>query len=223
MYAGVKPWNPFIGCKFRCTYCVPSFQRIVKWVARMQKSGCKGCQGFLPHEHPGRLTQRLPGDAIIWPCAHGDISFARPDYIKRVIERTKEYPKKTFYWQSKSPKCFEQYLSCFPENTILLTTLETNRDEQYNQISRAPVPSVRFDAFLNIKWPRKIVTIEPILDFDGDEFLGWMWELMPESVWIGYNSKAKSVKLPEPPTEKTLKFIKLLESKGITVKRKTMR
>jgi hypothetical protein len=30
MYADAKTWNPFKGCRFDCTYCVPSFQRQAK-------------------------------------------------------------------------------------------------------------------------------------------------------------------------------------------------
>lgn len=46
--------------------------------------------------------------------------------------------------QSKTPSCFQKYLSFLPENTYLLTTLETNRDEGYEKISKAPKPSERY-------------------------------------------------------------------------------
>lgn len=223
MYKGVKPWNPFVGCRFDCTYCIPSYHRIAKWVDRMQKGNCKECQSFLPHVHPKRLPQRLPSDKIIWPCAHGDICFAKPAFIRQVIERTKEYPKKTFFWQSKSPKCLNQYLPYLPSNSVLLTTMETNRDKNYHLISKAPKPSVRFKEFLKVKWPRKMLTIEPVLDFDPEILLKWVLKLKPEVVWFGYNSKPQSVKLPEPDKKKTKQFIKALKAHGIKIKFKTMR
>ena len=223
MYANVRTWNPFLGCKFDCIYCGPSFKRMVRRVYFCQGRKCDSCRDFVPHEHPDRLETMPTTGGIIWPCSHGDITFAKPAFIKKVIERTLQYPQKVFYWQSKNPSCFKQYLPYFPENTILLTTLETNRDEGYNRISKAPMPSARYNAFLELKWTRKIVTIEPILDFDPAIFWDWMVQLNPEAIWIGYNSKPRAVNLPEPPREKTLRFIETLEAHGIEVRRKTMR
>ena len=37
MYPYVKTWNPFKGCNFDCTYCVPSFKALAKW----QWKNCK--------------------------------------------------------------------------------------------------------------------------------------------------------------------------------------
>ncbi len=44
MYAGAKTWNPFKGCQFDCTYCVPSFQR----QAKRQLHNCQKCYGYTP-------------------------------------------------------------------------------------------------------------------------------------------------------------------------------
>jgi hypothetical protein len=224
MYRGVKTWNPYLGCKFDCIYCEPSFKRMLRRVFECQGGKCIGCRDFLPHEHPDRLLKPFPSEKVIWPCAHGDISFARPEFIVQVIKKTQEYPMREFYWQSKSPACFNQYLTIFPQpQTILLTTLETNRDEGYDRISRAPVPSERYKAFRDLQWPRKIVTIEPILDFDPEILLQWLKEIAPESIWLGYNSKPASVKLPEPALEKTMAFIEQLKNAGLKVREKTMR
>lgn len=223
MYANVATWNPQVGCKFNCIYCKPSFQRTVNRVYHCHGARCTGCRDFTPHGHPERLSTPLPSKPIIWPCAHGDISFGDPNYIKKVIDRTNGYPRKEFYWQSKNPSCFKQYLPYFPGNTILLTTLETNRNKGYNEVSRAPLPSARYKAFQGLRWDRKIVTIEPILDFDPDIFLKWLIRLNPEAVWLGYNSKPRAVKLPEPSLEKTLQFVEALEAHGIEVRKKTMR
>jgi len=226
MYKDVKTWNPQVGCKFDCTYCKPSFQRIVKWSAGM-RDNCSGCKGFRPHQHEERMD-RIPGAGTVFVCGNGDISFAKPVYVRKIIsaiqERITKHPDQQFYFQSKNPKCFEQYLCDFPkDNTILLTTLETNRDEGYNQISKAPVPSKRYADFKAVAWHRKIVTIEPILDFDQDVFLRWIQDIGPEAVYIGYNSRPEAVQLPEPDQEKVDRFIAALKDKNITVKEKTMR
>jgi len=136
--------------------------------------------------------------------------------------------KKTYYFQSKAPNCFNRYLDWFWKNehkVILLTTLETNRDEGYPKISKAPVPSLRFHDFLNLKYPRKAVTIEPVLDFDIDIFLSWMLKLKNEGslqyVWFGFDSK--NCGLNEPTENKAQQFVNLLQDHGIEVRGKTLR
>ena len=133
--------------------------------------------------------------------------------------------KKDRLWfiQSKIPKCFEQYLTEFPENTILLTTLETNRDTYYDILSKAPPPSVRYEMFKNLDYPKKIVTVEPILDFDLEIFVDWIVNIKPLAVFIGYNSHPKEVPLCEPGMEKTLDLIVTLKNKGIRILTKELR
>jgi len=223
MYHEVKTWNPQVGCHYDCTYCRPSYKRLLHRVWACQGMKCAGCRDFLPHEHPDRLESfPLKQYKLIWACAHGDITFGQPEFIRKVIEEANQHPDREFYCQSKNPKRFEQYLPLFStQNTILLTTLETSRDEGYNNVSKAPLPSVRFEAFRNLNWDRKIVTIEPIINFEEDVFLSWILEIRPEAVWIGYNSHP-NVRLPEPPG-KTMHFIKQLEERGISVRKILMR
>ena len=49
MYAEAKTWNPFKGCEFDCSYCVPSFQL----QAKRQMHRCDACYRYIPHCHPG--------------------------------------------------------------------------------------------------------------------------------------------------------------------------
>ena len=223
MYFGARTWNPFTGCLYRCIYCVPSFQQQLK---RWGKKNCKLCYNYLPHKHPERLN-RIPSSKIVFVCGDGDISWCKDkEYVLKIIERIREHnrrcPNKIYYFQSKAPSYFEDFLDYFPENVYLLTTLETNRDEGYEKISKAPKPSERFKQFIKLEYPRKILTIEPIMDFNLDIFVEWVRTISPKMVYIGYNSKPKQVKLPEPPLQKTLKLKRELE-KFTKVILKTMR
>ena len=228
MYAEAKTWNPFKGCGFACTYCVPSFQRQCK----RQKSRCAKCYDYKPHEHPGELG-KVPSTDIVFVCGNSDISFASPAYVRRIVEAIRadneKHEKhggkspKTFYIQSKRPAFLAPFLDSLPENVVLLTTLETNRDEGYGRVAKAPRPSERHAQFKALDYPRKIVTIEPVMDFDTDVFAKWIAQLKPEAVWLGYNSQETAVMLPEPPHRKLVAFAEALLAKGIRVLGKELR
>jgi hypothetical protein len=221
MYTDTETWNPFKGCRFECTYCKPSFQR----QAKRQKKRCKKCYDYTPHVHAERL-KKMPSSKIIFVAGNGDISFCDPGFTREILGSIKKHnvraPGKTFYLQSKRPEYFQQFLGEFPDNVILVTTLETNRDQGYDQVSKAPVPSERYRQFLSLNYPRKVVTIEPLMDFDADVFSKWMADLRPEYVWLGFNSHAEC-QIPEPPAEKVLEFAGVLRKEGIPVKPKELR
>lgn len=222
MYAEAKTWSPFKGCGFDCSYCLPSFQR----QAKRQKQNCKKCYEYSPHEHPERLT-KIPSAEIVFVCGNADISFARPEFIRQIIDAIKKKnircPHKTYYFQSKRPECLKPFLDEFPSNVILLTTLETNRDKGYSKVSKAPVPSRRYKQFLSLKYPRKVLTIEPIVDFDLEVFTKWIVDLHPEYVWVGFNSHPKDVDYLEPSKAKVRQLIAALKKAKIKVKEKDMR
>ncbi len=227
MYPNTKTWNPFVGCLFDCIYCRKSFQKQLKRVGH--NLGCEDCRKYAPHFHKKRLT-KIPSAEIVFVAGTADISFCDPELVRlifRAIEKHKPRRKKVYYFQSKNPLAFNKYMDWFQtrRDVILVTTLETNRDEGYSRISKAPPPSYRFWDFYEIKYPRKVVTIEPVLDFDHREFVkmfdnlhmqGWL-----EYVWFGFDSK--KCNLPEPSEEKAQKFVDALKALGIEVRGKSLR
>ncbi|NLX23994.1 MAG: hypothetical protein GXY55_20275 [Phycisphaerae bacterium] len=222
MYAGAETWNPFKGCGFDCVYCEPSFQR----QAKRQKQRCEDCYKYKPHCHEDRLA-KIPSAEIIFVCGNADVAFCPPDFlskiIKRIVEQNARTPHRTYFLQSKRPVCFEPFLTDLPQNVILLTTLETNRDKGYEAVSKAPPPSVRYEQFKALEYGRKVVTIEPLLDFDLSTFVTWIRRIRPEDVWLGFNSKPESVTLPEPTEEKAQELVNRLTDAGIAIRPKTMR
>lgn len=222
MYAKAQTWNPFKGCRFDCSYCRPSFQQ----QAKRQKHRCPLCYGYVPHEHPERLSH-IPNAEVVFVCGNGDISFADAGYTRRIIAGIRNHaarkPETTYYLQSKQPEYFGQFIGDLPRNVVLVTTLETNRDEGYSLISLAPPPSTRYAQFRGLAHPRKVVTIEPVLDFDIEVFARWLIELHPEYVWLGYNSRQAQVQLPEPCPEKLELFVERLTQAGVAVLGKDLR
>lgn len=221
LYKDTKSWNPFVGCLYNCIYCKPSYQRLVAWNGRCL--GCKKCESFTPHEHPERL-KRVPRDKVIFVCSNGDLAFAKKSYIRKILEVMRnDKRERTWLLQSKNPIIFKEFLNELPSNTFLLTTLETNRDKGYRKISKAPLLSKRYKDFLELKWEKKIVTIEPVIDFDLKEFSKWLLNIRPEVVFIGYNSHPKFVQLEEPTWNKVLDLMIELRRAKIPVLPKLIR
>ena len=221
MYDGTKTWNPFKGCYYNCKYCVPSFQQ----QAKRQMHNCTECYEFRPHQHLERLS-KIPNAAIVFVGGNGDISFCDPAFVKQIIaaivKKNLKRPNQVYYFQTKRPEYLEQFIDDFPPNVILVTTLETNRDDGYGAVSKAPPPSMRYAQFKHLKWNHKVVTVEPAMDFDVDEFAESLISLKPEYVWLGFNSRPKSVSLPEPPKEKMLALAERLKKAGIQVRGKEL-
>jgi len=217
--ASVAQWNSFVGCAYDCVYCKSSFQRQQK---RWGKKHCQKCYSFTPHEHRKRLGQPLPRtrfNQFIFANSSGDISFCRRKYLEEIADRMRHDAVKTFLLQSKSPQTFDRIT--FPDNVILGTTIETNRDDGWEKISKAPVPSQRYRDFLNVRHQVKMVTIEPVLDFDPDVLIDWITDINPCLIWLGYDSGKNG--LPEPPLDKVRMLHWELSCRGFTVVLKTIR
>ena len=93
--------------------------------------------------------------------------------------------------------------------------METNRDDIYVGISKAPKPSRRYNDFLKIKHPLKMITIEPVIDFDLETMISWMENINPIMIWLGYDSKRN--RLSEPEIEKVRELQWELSLRGFTV------
>ncbi len=216
----VNQWNPFAGCKHNCLYCRNSFQRQIK---RWARKNCSGWYEFIPHTHPERLNQSLPNTKymqFIFTCSSGDIACCDDArYLERIIDRIRQERNKTFLIQSKDPETFNRIT--FPKNVILGTTLETNRDDLYEGVSQAPKPSQRYEDFLKIRHSLKMVTIEPVIEFDMDGMVSWIENINPCMVWLGYDSGKN--RLPEPELKKVKELYWQLGQKGFMVVLKKIR
>ena len=208
----VKQWSPFKGCKFECSFCKKSFQL----QAKRQKRRCPECGDFIPHTHPERLDHSLPNTKymqFIFACASSDITFCPTDYLEEIAAVMKKNSNKNFLIQSKDPATFNRVK--WSKNVILGTTIETNDDEIYKGISSAPSPSQRYADFTKIEHPLKMVTIEPVIDFDLDILLKWMQDIKPCMIWLGYDTK--NCNLPEPSVSKVKKLHWELSKAGFVV------
>lgn len=125
------------------------------------------------------------------------------DWLFEVLTHCRGFDN-TYLFQTKNPERFRFHT--FPRGAILGTTIETNRG-LYQYISQAPDTVFRYRAMASLPSP-KMVSVEPIMDFDLDVMVDWINRIEPQFVSIGADSKGHH--LPEPPPDKVDKLIEEL-------------
>jgi len=208
-----KTWNPVVGCDFYCKYCWARRQ------ARRMIHICEKCGNFIPHLHEERLS-KVPKKGLIFVCDMGDLfSYSiKDEWILKVLDTIRKVQTADFFLETKNPERYFDFIDVMPENVILSTTIETNRN--YN-FSKAPPVEERYKAMKNLKWHKKHISIEPIMDFDIVKLTAWILQIKPLFVSVGYDNYNN--KLPEPPLQKVQTLIEILEKNNIEVERKTLR
>lgn len=125
-----------------------------------------------------------------------------PDnWIEQTLELCRLHPQNTYLFQSKNPMRFALWECELPPSVLLGTTIESNR----SLISyKAPSVYERYQAMKQTEHP-KMISIEPIMDFDVGELAQWITEIYPCFVSIGADSKGHN--LPEPKPQKIKELI----------------
>lgn len=207
-------------CSHQCCYCyVPDTQ-----------AGRRGYyNGPLTLSEPSLRWKPKVADRVIF-CDHMNDLFAWPvpeAWILQIMEHVHSFSKdRTVLFQSKNSERMVRWLpyinrACLFGQWLVGTTLETNRDLPREQC-KAPQPSERCTALWNMDEDmcrqHLFVTIEPVMDFDVDEFFRMIASLTPAFVNIGADSK--NHKLPEPSADKVQQLIDLLSVAGIEIREK---
>jgi len=189
-------WNPIRGrCPHKCAYCYMKGLKV----------------GNLRLEEK-ELQTNLGNSNFIFVGSSTDMWAAEvpTEWIQKVIQHTKKY-NNTYLFQTKFPIRFLEFIRSFNQDYILGTTLETNRSYD---LSMAPLPMERWMQFKLIKdyKVRMMISIEPIMDFDLENFLYMLRKIKPEFISIGADSKKND--LIEPSSKKIKELIYHL--KGFT-------
>ena len=206
MYPFVQyTWNPIKGCLHDCAYCY------VKALSKRYNFD------MTPRLCEDYFKDRLPEHAYIFVGSTSDMfgEWVPSEWISRVLEHCRKF-ESTYLFQSKNPIRFMEFRREFPAgefgtNTCLGTTLETNHYPDDGVYSLAPPPEERAITMRRLYryFPYLMISVEPIMDFDLGEFADLILKCEPRFVVIGADSKRS--RLPEPPPNKIIKLIRLLD------------
>lgn len=160
-------------------------------------------KGFQPTFTLERLRKRFLRNSFVFVSDMGDLlgEWVPGEWIDKVFSKIRESPQTYFLLLTKNP---ERYLSVrLPSNVVAGTTVESNRN--YPNLSKAPLQTERIEAMMKLHHRYRAIVIEPILEFDVGEFTEVVKKISPSFVYVGYDNYGFD--LPEPPLEKTLRFI----------------
>jgi protein gp37 len=185
-------WNAIKGeCSHICSYCY------------MKRLSNIGSLRIVDKE----LTTNFGSNKTIFVGSSTDMfaSNVPSDWIIRVLKHCNQYNDNTYLFQTKNPKRFKEFEEFYPKDSIFATTLETNREDYlYNCPSR----SERIEAMKESWIKRKMISIEPIMDFDLDIFKSIILDLNPEFIVIGADStRSKDYYFTEPSSYKVKTLI----------------
>ena len=218
-------WNPLGGrCPHRCIYCWSQGEKGLVNRYGMQKYWGE------PRLYESEFKPFKPGEFVFVQDMSDLFANDVPsNFIESILNHVEKYPRTKFLLLTKNPSRYLNFILSIPENCVLGATIETNgwtseKGNFYHSISEAPHPLERIDALRELRdWDvphQTMVSIEPILDFDLGAFVGYLMDVDPDFVAVGYDNYHH--KLPEPPLEKTLRLIRRLE-RFTKVYRKTVR
>jgi len=188
-------WNPIKGiCPHRCRYC---YMDVPKLRPKEQLHLDEKCL----NDNLGKGNTIFVGSSTdMW--AQGSWK----SWQDRVINHCREYPENTYVFQTKNP--LFMLPNHFPSKCLLGCTIETTAYDSpllYDSKTPPPVPNTRYE-YMRYERRKTFISMEPIMDFNLDEYVQWMKDISPLFVSIGANSR-RDVKLPEPPPEKINELI----------------
>lgn len=208
-------WNPLAGaCPHACIYCYVD--------GLMSKPALAAKYSGQPRIHTKELKTNLGAGNFIFVCNMTDLFAAgvHSAIISTVLEHCWKYPENQYLFQTKNPDRMLRYLDKMPPHRMLGTTMETNED-WIQAYSQAPRPRKRAYSMvlLKQKGERTLLTIEPIGQFEIEDFVWWILEMRPDLVAIGAESQRCSV-WTDPNPDDVRDLIERIEAADIKVHRK---
>jgi DNA repair photolyase len=176
-----------------------------------------------PHLVESELRKDLGKDNFIFVGSSVDM-FANDidrNWISGVLSHCGVFYNKYLFQTRNAKRLYEfGFYGLFPKETCIAVTLETNR-KSANALTKAPSVDERFSVLNEYKLKKLIISIEPVMDFDINDFIEIIGRLEPIQVNIGADTGHNN--LPEPPKEKIIDFITVLKTFTKVVEKKNLR
>jgi hypothetical protein len=117
-------------------------------------------------------------------------------WIGETLEYCRSFPDNKYLFQSKNPIAMLDWIDEFPANSIIGTTIETNRFYS-DHMGKTPLPQSRADHMRRIsKMYPTMLTIEPIMAFNLDVLVNLVRWCQPQ--WVNVGADSQGHNLPEP-------------------------
>lgn len=173
-------WNSVWGCRNNCPYCYARTIAKRFWKQRYIEE-CNyyfklhpdwvwtgdhlvGLKDFKPTWLESQFDKKFPRKPQrIFIGSMSEIEFWGEDWVKKVIEKTKEYPQHIFQFLTKYPEAYNDWI--FPKNCWLGVTITNGTD------------SYKLDEFRKNKSNILFLSLEPIFNYipiDCIDFADWI-------------------------------------------------
>jgi len=110
----------------------------------------------------------------------------------RIFKYIKQYPQNIYLFQSKNPWNMHGCEKHMPSDAVVATTIETNREEYHSNAGTMEGRATGLSVFYH----KKLLTIEPIIDFDLREMLQLIDTAKPNRIAIGADTGHNNLKEP---------------------------
>jgi len=141
-----KSWSPVKGCFYNC-YGGRCWARVM--ARRLQGIGIKKyADGFRPRLWEPDLKNPPRGE-LVFVVSMGDLfgGWIPDEWIMAVLEACGRGGAKFWFFETKNPLRMYNFIDFIPDNSVLSTTIETNRDYK---LSKAPSILERGRMFLTL-------------------------------------------------------------------------
>ena len=142
-------------------------------------------------------------------------------FINAILEKCAKHPKNVYVFQSKNPKRILDFIDKIPKSSMIGTTIETDRMDILEKISKAPNPmdrAIAMERIRNIGY-KTFITIEPIMKFNVSGLVELLAIAKP--IWVNIGADSKNCGLTEPSWDDVQGLVQGIRDLGIEIKEKS--
>jgi hypothetical protein len=213
-------WNPLsMRCRHACSYC---------WAEALKNGKLRHTKKYanLTDDvviHIKELHRKFKPDDFVFVETMGDLfgAWVPTEWIDLVLGEIQKSPARYLLLTKNPERLGVDFHADIGENCVVGTTVETNRPIT-SLYSKAPPVKNRLLSMVLLDHPHKMISIEPIIDFDLEIFVPVLKKIRNlEAVAVGYDNYNHG--LLEPSLAKTQKLIQELDKFVPMIYVKTLR